>query len=42
MELLTPNPMCKYPEPVATPDTVWIQYLTATGRPRTFYYTRGC
>lgn len=42
VELLTPNPMCKFPEPKVTPDTVWIQYLNPHGRPRVFYYTRGC
>jgi hypothetical protein len=42
VELLTPSPMCVFPEPEVTPDTVWIQYLGTDGRPRVFYYTRGC
>lgn len=42
VELLSPSPMCEFPEPEVTPDTVWIQYLRADGRPRVFYYTRGC
>ena len=42
VELLTPSTMCKFPEPKVTPDTVWIQYLSPHGRPRVFYYTRGC
>jgi hypothetical protein len=40
--LLTPSPMCVFPEPEVTPDTLWIRYLGADGRPRVFYYTRGC
>lgn len=42
VELLTPSPMCEFPEPKVTPDTVWIRYLRTDGRPRVFYYTRGC
>jgi hypothetical protein len=40
--LLTPSPMCVFPEPKVTPDTLWIQYLTPKNRPNVFYYTRGC
>ena len=40
--LLTPSPMCEWPEPKVTPDTLWIRFLTADNRPRVFYYTRGC
>jgi len=40
--LMTPNPMCKFPEPQVTRDTLWIQYLTSEHRPRVFFYTRGC
>ena len=40
--LLTPSPMCVFPEPNVTPDTLWIQYLTRKSRPTVFYYTRGC
>jgi hypothetical protein len=40
--LLTPSPMCEFPEPAVVPDTVWIQYLRPDSRPRVFYYTRGC
>lgn len=42
VELLTPGPLCKEPVPQISPDTVWIQHLTAAGRPRVFYHTRGC
>lgn len=42
VELLSPSPMCVFPEPNVVPDTVWIEYLRPDGRPRVFYYTRGC
>ena len=42
VELLTPSPGCGRPPPLVVSDTVWIQYLTPEGRPRVFYYTRGC
>jgi hypothetical protein len=40
--LQTPSPMCEWPEPKVVTDTLWIHYLTSAGRPKVFYYTRGC
>jgi hypothetical protein len=40
--LQTPSTYCAFPEPEVKPDTLWIRYLRADGRPRVFYYTRGC
>ena len=40
--LFSPSAMCEASDLKVTPDTLWIQYLTAAQRPRVFYYTRGC
>lgn len=39
--LTTPSDFCVDP-PVVRTDTVWIRYLDARGRPRVWYYPRGC
>lgn len=41
VEVFSPQGGCGIPDSVE-PDTAWIRYLDSTGRPRTFYYTRGC
>lgn len=42
VEVVSPSTMCESPTPQVIPDTLWIEYLTTTRRPRVFYYTRGC
>ena len=42
VELFSPSTMCQSTDVKVPPDTLWIQYLTADGRPTVFYYTRGC
>lgn len=39
--LTTPSDFCVDP-PVVRKDTVWIRYLDERGRPRVWYYPRGC
>ena len=39
--LTTPSDFCMDP-PVVKTDTVWIRYLDDRGRPRVWYYPRGC
>jgi hypothetical protein len=42
VEVESPSTFCRRPAPAARRDTVWIEYLTETMRPRVFFYTRGC
>ncbi len=42
VELYTPSTLCGNETLDIVPDTVWIRYLKPDGRPRVFYYARGC
>jgi hypothetical protein len=41
VEVVTPSNYCFDP-PAPRRDTLWIRYLDPRGRPRVWYYTRGC
>jgi hypothetical protein len=41
VEVVTPSDYCFDP-PAPRRDTMWIRHLDPTGRPRVWYYTRGC
>jgi hypothetical protein len=41
VRVVTPSDYCESPGTMRT-DTLWIEYLTRSQRPRVFYHTRGC
>ncbi len=42
VEVLSPSQYCKSNPQESKVDTVWIEYLSNSLRPKVFYYTRGC
>jgi len=42
VEVLTPSQYCKSKPPESKVDTLWIEYLSKSLRPKVFYYTRVC
>jgi hypothetical protein len=42
VRVVIPSYTCQEPQPVADTALAWLQYLDSAGRPRVWFYTRGC